>query len=220
MPSTSQVHLAVDLGASSGRVVAGLFDGERLSLEEVYRFDNGGIPAAGGMYWPLMNQWQHVLRGLKAAAKIYGKHVASVGVDTWGVDFALLGRHDELLGAPHHYRDRRTAGILDKLTKSFPRRDFQATGLRFMGSARSTGHEAGRLAAARHRRIDAHDPGPLSWLLTGVKSNEFTNATTTQMLNPRPVGTDCRSLWAGKNRHLRTRHALGPIQSSVAPKRT
>src|SRR6187399_685481 len=130
MPDSSQVFLAVDLGASGGRVVAGLFDGSRLALEEVYRFDNGGVAAAGHMYWPILNLWQHVLRGLRAAGKLYPGQVASVGVDTWGVDFALLGRNDELLGNPYHYRDRRTAGILPQAFEIVPREEiFAATGL-------------------------------------------------------------------------------------------
>ncbi len=188
MASTAEVYLAVDLGASSGRVVAGLFDGERLALKEVYRFDNGGVPAAGGTYWPLMNQWQQVLRGLKAAAKFYGKHVVSVGVDTWGVDFALLGRGDELLGIPHHYRDRRTAGILDQAFAIVPREEtFEATGLQFMEF--NTLYQLLAMKLARSPLLDIAEsmlmiPDLFHWLLTGVKSNEYTNATTTQMLDP------------------------------------
>jgi len=133
MSDTSQVFLAIDLGASGGRVVAGLFDGGRLDLEEVYRFDNGGTAMAGHMHWPLVSLWQHVTRGLKAAGKIYPGRVASVGVDTWGVDFGLLGKNDALLGIPHHYRDRRTVGILDKAFAIVPRAEiFKATGLQFM----------------------------------------------------------------------------------------
>src|SRR5688572_19691338 len=133
MADASQVFLAVDLGASSGRVVAGLFDGRQLSLEEVYRFDNGGVQAAGGTYWPVMTLWQHVTRGLKAAGKLYPGQIASVGVDTWGVDFGLLGKNDELLGIPHHYRDRRTVGLMDKAFGIVPRKQiFDATGLQFM----------------------------------------------------------------------------------------
>src|SRR5436309_975500 len=133
MADSSQVFLAIDLGASGGRVVAGLFDGQRLSLEEVYRFDNGGVPANGHLFWPLLTQWQHVLRGLKAASKLYPGQIASVGVDTWGVDFALLGKSDEFLGAPYHYRDKRTSGILDKAFAIVPREEiFAATGLQFM----------------------------------------------------------------------------------------
>src|SRR6266550_5987605 len=121
MPDNSQVFLAIDLGASGGRVVAGLFDGGRLDLEEVYRFDNGGTAMAGHMHWPLVSLWQHVTRGLKAAGKIYSGRIASVGVDTWGVDFALLGKNDELLGNPYHYRDSRTNGMLEKAFEIVPK---------------------------------------------------------------------------------------------------
>src|SRR6476620_6436911 len=100
MPDNSQVFLAIDLGASGGRVVAGLFDGSRLGLEEVYRFDNGGVQAARGRYWPPMSLWEQGERRLKAAGKIYAGRSASIGVDTWGVDFGLLGKNDELLGIP------------------------------------------------------------------------------------------------------------------------
>ena len=93
MADAAQVYLAADLGASSGRVVAGVFDGEKLSLEEVYRFDNGGIAAAGRMQWDLLHQWSHVQRGLRAASKLYPGQIKSVGVDTWGVDFGLVGRN-------------------------------------------------------------------------------------------------------------------------------
>ena len=189
MPDASQVYLAVDLGASSGRVVAGLFDGTRLALEEVYRFDNGGVTAAGRMQWDVLNLWQHTLRGLKAAAKIYGSHVASVGVDTWGVDFALLTKSDELLANPCHYRDRRTAGILDKAFKIVPREEiFQATGLQFMEF--NTLYQLLAMKQANSPLLAmAHSwlmiPDLFHWLLTGVKANEYTNATTTQFLNPK-----------------------------------
>jgi rhamnulokinase len=189
MPASSQVFLAVDLGASSGRVVAGLFDGGRLALEEVYRFENGGVPMAGGTYWPIADQWQHVLRGLRAAAKIYGKHVASVGVDTWGVDFGLLGTNDELLGIPRHYRDRRTAGILDKAFAIVPREEiFEATGLQFMEF--NTLYQLLAMKQAGSPLLGIAKsllmiPDLFHWLLTGQRVNEYTNATTTQFLNPR-----------------------------------
>jgi len=189
MPDASKVFLAVDLGASSGRVVAGLFDGEVLALEEVYRFDNGGVPAAGRMYWDLLDQWQHVVRGLRAAAKIYGSAVASVGVDTWGVDFGLVGRNDELLGNPYHYRDRRTAGIFEKAFAIVPREEiFQATGLQFMEF--NTLYQLLAMKQARSPLLDVAEsflmiPDLFHWLLTGVKANEFTDASTTQFLDPR-----------------------------------
>jgi rhamnulokinase len=82
MADAAKVYLAADLGASGGRVVAGLFDGEKLSLEEVYRFDNGGVAAAGRLQWDLLNQWSHIQRGLRAAGKLYPGQVRSIGVDT------------------------------------------------------------------------------------------------------------------------------------------
>lgn len=189
MPDDSQVFLAVDLGASSGRVVAGLFDAGRLDLEEVYRFDNGGVHAAGRMHWPIMSLWQHVTRGLKAAGKVYPGRIASVGVDTWGVDFGLLGRNDELLGVPHHYRDRRTAGMLDKAFAVVPRTEiFKATGLQFMEF--NTLYQLLAMKLANSPTLEIAQsflmiPDLFHWLLTGIKANEATNASTTQFLNPR-----------------------------------
>jgi rhamnulokinase len=188
MADDSQTFLAVDLGASGGRVVAGLFDGSRLDLEEVYRFDNGGVHAAGHMHWPLMSLWDHVVRGLRAAGKLYPGQVASVGVDTWGVDFGLLGRDDVLLGVPHHYRDRRTVGILEKAFAVVLREEiFQATGLQFMEF--NTLYQLLAMKLAKSPILDAAQslllmPDLIHWLLTGVKANEYTNASTTQFLNP------------------------------------
>lgn len=225
MPESSQVFLAVDLGASGGRVVAGLFDGAQLSLEEVYRFDNGGVPAAGHLYWPLLTQWQHVLRGLRAAGKIYPGQVVSVGVDTWGVDFALLGKSDEFLGAPYHYRDRRTLGMLERAFQIVPREEiFKITGLQFMEFNSLYQLLAMKLAGSINLEIARSFlmiPDLFHWLLTGVKVNEYTNASTTQFLNPLTGGwaTDLLDRFQlpanilGQLVQPGTR--LGPMQASV-----
>jgi rhamnulokinase len=225
MADTTQVLLAIDLGASSGRVVAGLFDGSQLALEEVYRFDNGGVPIAGRMQWDLLNQWQHVLRGLRAAGKLYGGRVTSVGVDTWGVDFGLLGRHDELLGNPYHYRDRRTVGILDKAFAIVPREEiFAATGLQFMEF--NTLYQLLAMKLGGSPLLDAAQsllmiPDLFHWLLTGIKANEYTDASTTQFLNPK-TGQWATDLFGkfGLPAHLLGNIAapgtrLGRVQSSV-----
>ena len=96
-------YLAIDIGASSGRHVAGTFDGARLKLAEVYRFENGPVLMAGHLYWDLPAQWAQVCRGLRAAGAAQLGPITSVGVDTWGVDFGLLASGDELLGkgVPH-----------------------------------------------------------------------------------------------------------------------
>src|SRR6478672_13525929 len=175
MSDTSQVFLAIDLGASSGRVVAGLFTGSRLDLEEVYRFDNGGVQAAGHMHWPIMTLWQHITRGLRAAGKLYSNQVASVGVDTWGVDFGLLGRNDELLGVPHHYRDARTSGIFERTFKIVPREQiFAETGLQFMEF--NTLYQLVAMKLANSSLLESAEsflmmPDLFHWLMTGVKGN-------------------------------------------------
>jgi rhamnulokinase len=183
-----KAYLAVDIGASSGRHVLGLFDGGRLRLEEVYRFENGGIEAAGRLQWDLLGQWSHVRQGLRAAAAKCGDRVASVGVDTWGVDFGLLGRGDELLGNPYAYRDGRTNGVMAKAFGIVSREDiFRHTGLQFMQFNSVFQLLAMKLSGSP--LLDIAEsllmmPDLFHWLLTGVKSNEMTNASTTQFYDP------------------------------------
>ncbi len=188
MSDSAKVFLAVDLGASSGRVVAGLLDGRRLTLEDVYRFENGGILANDRLHWDLLAQWNHILQGLRAAAARYGDRIASVGVDTWGVDFGLLASNDELLGNPYHYRDRRTVGMMDRAFSIVSREEiFQETGLQFMEL--NTLYQLIAMRLQNSPLLDAaHSmlmiPDLFHWLLTGVKCNEFTDASTTQFYNP------------------------------------
>jgi rhamnulokinase len=181
-------YLAIDIGASSGRHVAGLFDGQRLTLKEVYRFENGPVQAADRLYWNLLAQWQEIRRGLRAAAAADLGEIASVGVDTWGVDFGLLGRGDELLGNPVAYRDSRTDGLLEAAFQVVLREEiFRQTGLQFMQF--NTLYQLWAMRRMNSPLLDVAEsllmmPDLFHWLLTGVKSNEQTNATTTQFFNP------------------------------------
>ncbi|REK18011.1 MAG: rhamnulokinase [Planctomycetota bacterium] len=183
-----RAYLAIDIGASSGRHVAGLFDGSRLDLQEVYRFENGPVAAAGHLYWDLLGQWSAVVQGLRAAASADLGTVASVGIDTWGVDFGLLGRGDELLGNPVAYRDARTDGLLERAFQVVPREEiFAETGLQFMQF--NTLYQLWAMRLADSPLLDAAErllmmPDLFHWLLTGEKVNERTNATTTQCFNP------------------------------------
>lgn len=189
MTSQSKVYLAVDLGASSGRVVAGLFDGKKLTLEEVYRFDNGGVHINGRMQWDLLHQWGHIQRGLRGAGKLYGKEVVSLGVDTWGVDFGLLGRNDEILGNPYHYRDSRTHGIFEKAFALAPKEEiFAQTGLQFMEF--NTLYQLLAMKLGKSPLLDSATsflmmPDLFHFLLTGEKGNEFTDVSTSQFYNPK-----------------------------------
>lgn len=188
MAKGTQVFLAVDLGASSGRVVAGEFAGKRLALEEVSRFENGGVLANDHLYWDLLNLWSHIKEGLRAACVRYGERVVSVGVDTWGVDFGLLNAKDELLSNPMHYRDRRTEGIFDQAFRVVPRQEiFAHTGLQFMPF--NTLFQLFAMRRDGSPLLDAAQsllmmPDLFHWLLSGEKSNEYTDATTTQFFNP------------------------------------
>ena len=183
------VLLAVDIGASSGRHVAGLFDGQRLRLEEVHRFDNGAVPAAGHLYWDLLQQWTNIRNGLRAAAGKYGNRLVSVGVDTWGVDFAMLDRNDELLGNPVTYRDHRADGMLEQAFALVSKADiFQHSGVQFMQI--NTLYQLLSMKLAKSPQLDAAEsflmmPDLFHWLLTGEKANEFTDASTSQFLDPR-----------------------------------
>lgn len=189
-----QAYLAVDLGASGGRVLAGRFDGQLLSLEELHRFENGPIPAAGSLYWDVLRLWSQITEGLRLGASRLGRSVKSVGVDAWGVDFALLGKGDVLLGNPHCYRDPRSNGMLEKALEIVGRQEiFAQTGLQFMPI--NTLYQFLSLRVHQSPLLEMAEsllliPDFFHWLLTGEKTNEFTNATTTQFFNP------ARGQWA------------------------
>ncbi|HJT32141.1 MAG TPA: FGGY family carbohydrate kinase, partial [Pirellulales bacterium] len=190
---SEQVYVAADLGASGGRVVAGAFDGRRLRLEELHRFENRAVAAAGGLFWNVLTLWSNVCDGLRIAGSRYGA-VQSVGVDTWGVDFGLLGRGDVLLENPRSYRDPRSEGMLERVLELVSREEiFAQTGLQFMPI--NTLYQLFSLRMNRPSLLDVAEslllmPDLFHWLLTGVKSNEFTNATTTQFFN------SMRGAWA------------------------
>ena len=97
---SEQCYLGVDLGAESGRVVAGLFDGHSVRLEELHRFSNSPVRVGGTLRWNVLGLWQGIQQGLAVAGSRFGDAVQSVGVDTWGVDYVLLSARDELLGLP------------------------------------------------------------------------------------------------------------------------
>ena len=188
MTSTARVYLAVDLGASSGRIVAGSFDQRRLELTEVYRFENGPTWVGPRMYWDVLHQWTEIQHGLGAAASQVYNQVQSIGVDTWGVDFGLLGRGGELLGNPRHYRDARTRGMLEEAFAVVSREDiFRETGLQFMEL--NTLYQLLAMRLEQSPLLENAEsllmiPDLFHWLLSGVQANEFSNATTTQFYNP------------------------------------
>lgn len=183
-----QVYLGVDLGAESGRVMAGLLEGGRLNLDELHRFANGPVNVAGSLRWNLVGLWQEILKGLKIAADRYGDEIVSVGVDTWGVDYVLLSKTDEMLGVPFNYRDPRTEGLMEAAFNRVSREEiFRQSGLQFMEInslyqllAMQRDHPEELALADRLLMI----PDYFHWLLCGSRVVEFTNATTSQCFDP------------------------------------
>ena len=183
--------LAFDLGAESGRAMVGTLAAGRLTLQEKHRFSNPNGRMNGHLYWNLLGQWEELKRGLrKTAADHTGKDALSgIGVDTWGVDFGLLGRNGELLGNPYMYRDSRTEGMLDVAFAKVPKAEiFAATGIQFMQI-----NSLFQLLAMRQQRssiLDAAEtllfvPDLFNYLFTGVKKCEFSIVSTSQMYDPR-----------------------------------
>lgn len=184
----NKCFLAVDLGAESGRVIAGLFDGAQVRLDELHRFPNGPVSFADSLRWDVLRLWSEIQVGLGKAAAKYGKSIVSVGVDTWGVDFALFSKSGEMLGHPYCYRDPRTSGQLDAAFRRVPRAEiFSQTGLQFMEinslyqllSFQQT--NAALLAQAEKFLMMAD---VFHWLMCGSQVVEFTNATTSQCFHP------------------------------------
>ena len=183
-----QVYLAIDLGAESGRVMAGLFDGQHIRLEELHRFSNGPVNVAETMRWDLLRLWSQIQVGLQKAAARFGQNIVSVGVDTWGVDFVLLSKTGEMLGQPWHYRDSRTRGVMEHTFQRVPRSEvFANTGLQFMEI--NSLYQLLAMNQTNPALVEMADkflmiPDFFHWLLSGSRVVEFTNATTSQMYHP------------------------------------
>ena len=128
-----KVYLAVDLGASSGRVLAGVFDGQRIELHDLNRFNNTPVQLPTGWHWNITELYRNILEGLKLAAERYGDAIVSLGVDTWGVDYGLFDKDGRMLGLPYQYRDSRTDGIMEKVFERVPKDQiYKATGIQFI----------------------------------------------------------------------------------------
>src|SRR5262245_37691263 len=113
--------------------MAGSWTGRTMRLEELYRFPNVPVEIGGTLRWDVLRLWADIQNGLAVAGRRFGRAVRSLGVDTWGVDFALLSKSGELLGQPYHYRDARTRGAFARAFKRIPRAQiFADTGLQFM----------------------------------------------------------------------------------------
>jgi rhamnulokinase len=182
-------YLAVDLGAESGRVMLGRFDGERFSLAEAHRFASLPVRLPDGLHTDVLRIWVEIKRGLALGVRQAGGAVEGVGVDAWGVDFALLDKQGALLANPFHYRDERTDGMLEEAFRRMSAADiFANTGIQFMQI--NTLYQLLAMSLHKSPLLDVAEkfvtiPDLFNYWLSGEITNEFTNATTTQCFDPR-----------------------------------
>jgi rhamnulokinase len=221
----SRAFVAVDLGATSGRVMLGRFDGERTTLDEAHRFPNNPVRYNGSLRWNMPELWEQIRVGLDAAGSITPDRIESIGVDSWGVDYALLGEGGTLLENPYHYRDSRTDGVMETVCREIGAANiYQRTGVQFLPintlyQLYAASRRTPRLLAAADRLVMISDV--VNFWLSGVVACEYTAASTTQFLSRET------QLWAtdllrdlGIPTHFLTEivppgAVLGPLKSGI-----
>jgi rhamnulokinase len=182
-------YLAVDLGAESGRTIVGSIEDGRLSLTETHRFANGPVRLPDGLHWDVLRLWSEIKAGIGISSEKFNRSLESIGLDTWGVDFALLDSQGALLSNPFHYRDERTDGILEEVFKRMSRAEiFENTGIQFMQL--NTLYQLLAMSMQQSPLLEIAKsfvtiPDLFNYWLSGEIANEFTNATTTQCFDPR-----------------------------------
>lgn len=179
-------NLAFDFGASSGRLMLSAFDGEKITIEEIYRFPNEPVKLGQSFYWDFLRLFHELKNGLKLVSKRKIK-ISSIGIDTWGVDYGLLDKNDQLISNPFHYRDKRTEGIIkDFENMALLQEIYDVTGIQFMEF-----NTIFQLYCDYKKRPELLDnaktllfmPDLFNFYLTNEKYNEYTVASTSQMLD-------------------------------------
>jgi rhamnulokinase len=177
-------HIAIDLGASGGRVALGWLEHDKLEVEILHRFWNGGTPIGQSLYWDVIALWREIRAGLSLAstrAKEFGGQISSIGVDSWAVDYALLDEFNTLIDGVHCYRDPRTDGVMNQVLEGHSREEiFGITGLQFLPFNTLYQLLATPKAHLERAKTLLLVPDLLHFWLTGQKVCERTNASTTQ----------------------------------------
>ncbi len=180
--------LAFDIGASSGRAILGTISENKLSLKEIHRFDNQMVEINGSFYWNIFSLFGELKTGLKKCIRDFGIQPESVGVDTWGVDIALLDRNGMIVGLPYAYRDPRTDTAMEEVFKIIPKKElYLMTGIQLMQF-----NTLFQLYAYKRDRSPLLEittdilfmPDALGYLFSGIMKNEFSIASTSQFLKP------------------------------------
>lgn len=180
-------YLAVDLGATSGRTIVASYDGKKVDMHELTRFKNPMIPLGGHLFWDLPALYNEIISALKKTVDENIK-IDSIGIDTWGCDFAFFGKDGQLLSLPYCYRDPQTDGSIERYMKVHDKREvYDRTGIQFMEF-----NSLFQLDTLRHNGCTALEnadkilfiPDALTYMLTGKAICEYTVASTSQLLNP------------------------------------
>jgi sugar (pentulose or hexulose) kinase len=182
-------YLAFDIGASNGRCIAGSYDGKKVTLDILTRFENGYVQALDHYYWNMLGIFDQVKLSLRKAASEYKDSLVGIGVDTWGLDFALFDEKGDMISNPYCYRDPQTGGMIEEACKRMPRQDiFMTTGLQFMQIntlyhllAMVTSGSPALKIAQKFLMI----PDIINYWLTNRGVCEYTNASNTQLLDAR-----------------------------------
>lgn len=195
-------YLSIDLGATSGRSIIATFDGSRVTMRELTRFNNPMLPIGEHIFWNLPALYDEVLKAIRLTVT-EGIKIESIGIDTWGCDVAMFAKDGTLLGLPYCYRDRQTEGAMPKLFERIPSKEvYEHSGIQFMEF-----NTIFQLDTMKRRKVEALDaadkilfiPDALAYMLTGRAVCEYTVASTSQLTNPRneeidPVLTDAIAL--------------------------
>ena len=181
-----KIHLACDFGGGSGRVMAGWLEEGKVRLEEIHRFQNRQVRLGDTLYWDFPALFQDMKDGLRKAAERYGSSIVSIGIDTWGVDFGLIDRQGHLLGLPVCYRDARTKGLPERYFATRDRHEHYAHN----GTQVMEINTLFQLLALKESSLPSEAtllfmPDLFSYYLTGVANNEYTIASTSELLNAR-----------------------------------
>lgn len=180
-------YLAVDLGASNGRTILGRFDGKRLAIEELSRFENNYIQTGDACYWNVLSLYANILQGIGAYARKGCGTLCGIGIDTWGVDFGLLDSQGRITGNPRAYRDPRGQRGMQAFHKKYGEKTlFDITGIANLEF--NTAYQLYDMVQTGDPQLEIADklllmPDLLGYMLCGEASTEYTNATTTQLLD-------------------------------------
>lgn len=188
--------LAFDIGASSGRAIVGILENSKLQLQEIHRFKNKMVQIHGSYYWNIYSLFEELKTGLKKCVSEFGIQPESIGIDTWGVDYSLVSAAGQIIGLPFAYRDHRTDNTMDEFFEIMGKKEtYLLSGIQFLQfntlfQLFASGKEKhSPLKTAKHLLFM---PDSLNFLFTGIKKNEYTIASTSQLLKPG------KAEWEGK----------------------